>query len=249
MAGDWIKVEKATARKPEILRIAASLGIHPDHAFGLCIRFWCWCDENLENGNARSVTGVMLDALLDRDGFATALQQVGWLAVENDGLSIPNYGRHLDSNAKKRALSKERTRNLRSRKCNADSVTEALPEKRREEKRREEKKKQPAIPHLEDLSFVDAFDQFVQSSRENHNWSPSGSTTEAWLYELSRFSIVDAIAIVRFSTAKGAKTPITNGDHKTPDRPRSSNGSHSGYESNKEFMERIIQGSMRGDCK
>lgn len=52
MAGDWIKVEKATSRKPEVLRIAAALGVHPDHAFGLCFRFWCWCDDHLKSANA-----------------------------------------------------------------------------------------------------------------------------------------------------------------------------------------------------
>lgn len=30
MAGDWIKVEKATARKPEVLRLADLLQVHPD---------------------------------------------------------------------------------------------------------------------------------------------------------------------------------------------------------------------------
>ncbi len=135
MAGDWIKVEKATARKPEVLRIAVALGIHPDQAFGLCIRFWSWCDDQLETGNAPGVTGALLDALLERDGIATALALVGWIKVENGELVIPNYDRHLSENAKKRALTARRAAKRRSRKGNAESVTVALP---REEKRREE---------------------------------------------------------------------------------------------------------------
>ncbi len=132
MAGDWIKVEKVTARKPEILRIAAELKIHPDQAFGLCFRFWVWCDDNLEVGNANGVTESMLDALLERDGIATALLNVGWLRVRNGSLEVPNFDRHLSENAKKRGLSQARTAKSRSRNRNAISVTEAL---QREEKR------------------------------------------------------------------------------------------------------------------
>jgi hypothetical protein len=134
MAGDWIKTEKATPRKPEVLRLAIKLGIHPDHAFGLCFRFWCWCDDNLDSCNAVGVTEVMLDALLERDGIATALVEVGWLQVRNGSLVIPNFDRHLSESAKKRGLSAKRTADSRSRKSNAANVTEVLPEKRREEK-------------------------------------------------------------------------------------------------------------------
>ncbi len=137
MAGDWLKIEKATPHKPEILRIAYELGIDPDRAFGICFRFWSWCDDNLKDGNAIGVTDVMLNALLKCDGFATALINVGWLRVRNGSLEVPNYDRHLSENAKKRGLSQQRTAKSRSRSCNGASVTDALPEKRREEKRRD----------------------------------------------------------------------------------------------------------------
>lgn len=141
MAGDWLKVEKNTPSKPEILRIACELGIEPDLAFATCFRFWCWCDDNLENGNAVGVTDVMLDALLKRHGFATALVNVGWLRVRNGSLEVPNYDRHLSENAKKRGLSQQRTAKSRSRKCNGESVTNVLPEKRREEIEKSKPKK------------------------------------------------------------------------------------------------------------
>ena len=61
MAGDWIKIEKATCAKPEVLRIAASLSIPVDQALGLCVRFWCWCDDQLMDGHAPGVTNVTLN--------------------------------------------------------------------------------------------------------------------------------------------------------------------------------------------
>lgn len=140
MAGDWIKIEKATARKREVLMIAGELGIHPDHSFGLCFRFWSWCDDNLSTGHALGVTNVLLDQLLGHDGFSLALINAGWLE-ENDGsLQVPNFDRHVSQSAKDRALANERKRIQRdkvtkeSRLGRDKKETEARPEKRREEK-------------------------------------------------------------------------------------------------------------------
>jgi hypothetical protein len=144
MAGDWIKVEKSTPRKPEVMAIADELGIHIDHAFGLCFRFWCWCDDQMTDGHAQSVTNVTLDSSFGHAGFATALVKVGWLRVRNGSLEVPNFDRHLSESAKNRALS-----GMRKAKQRAKSVTEmSRPERdksvTREEKRREETERQYA---------------------------------------------------------------------------------------------------------
>ncbi|AMV30864.1 hypothetical protein VN12_19765 [Pirellula sp. SH-Sr6A] len=145
MSFQWVKVEKVTARKPEVLRIASKLNLHLDHAFGLCVRFWIWCDDNLETGSAIGVTPVALDALLNCDGFAQTLIEVGWLRVRNGSLEVPNYDRHLSENAKKRAHSQERMQVYRkkaSQKCSAKSVTTASPEIEIEIDRRKEEKEE-----------------------------------------------------------------------------------------------------------
>lgn len=113
MAGDWIKVEKATARKPEVLRLADLLGIHPDHAFGLCVRFWFWCDDQLVDGHAPSVTYVTLNSVVGHAGFAEALAQIGWLSEIGGKMVVPNFDRHISASAKSRALSVERKRKER----------------------------------------------------------------------------------------------------------------------------------------
>lgn len=136
MAGDWIKVEKATARKPEVLRVADILGVHPDQAFGICVRFWFWCDDNMTDGRAPGVTHVTLNAAFGHAGFVEALLQVGWLRVRNGSLEVPNFDRHLSESAKNRALSGERKRKQRSRSERDTSVTR---EEKSERKRREDK--------------------------------------------------------------------------------------------------------------
>jgi hypothetical protein len=137
MAGDWIKVEKATVEKPEVLAISEMLGIHPVYAFGLCVKFWMWCDDQLSNGNAKSVTKVTLDYVIGHDGMTDALIKVDWLRDRSGSFEVPHFDRHLSEGAKNRALTKERVRKSKAKSNDAsvNKVTQtALPEKRREEK-------------------------------------------------------------------------------------------------------------------
>lgn len=159
MASEWIKVEKITARKPEVLRIAAALKIHPDHAFGLCIRFWFWCDDHLLSGNAAGVTTDDVDLLLDRSGFAEALISVGWLRVREGSLEVPNFDRHLSQSSKTRALTAARVAEHK-RKGNEKLTPPALAE--RYQIREEEEKKNKA--HPPSLAEVVAYCDEIKSS-------------------------------------------------------------------------------------
>lgn len=114
MADHWIKVEKGTPDKPEVLQIASILNISdPDTVTGKLIRVWSWFDSNSENGHAPSVTNVLLDRLTGVTGFCDAMKEVGWLKDSEDGFLITNFDRHLGQSAKKRASDAERKRKSR----------------------------------------------------------------------------------------------------------------------------------------
>lgn len=113
MAQDWIKVEKTTPEKPEVLCISEILEIHPTHAFGLCVRFWLWCDDQMQSMSQKFVTNVTLDYVVGHKGFADALVVVGWLRVREGSLEVPNFDRHLSESAKKRADSGRRKQKQR----------------------------------------------------------------------------------------------------------------------------------------
>lgn len=129
MAGDWVKIEHATPDKPEIDAMANALGIDHDAVFGKCVRLWVWVDQQSVDGDALSVTKTFIDRLVRYDGFADAMIGAGWLTVENDKFSIPNFDRHNGQTAKTRGLTNKRMKRYR----NATSVTKSSPEKRREE--------------------------------------------------------------------------------------------------------------------
>jgi hypothetical protein len=135
MAGDWIKVQKDTPDKPEVLAVAARLGIDPDAVTGKLIRIWSWFDTHTTDGNALSVTFSFIDRMTGVTGFAEQVAMVGWLEQNGAMLTLPNFQNHNGETAKKRAQGKNRTEKHRSNaESNAPSVTKASPEKRREEK-------------------------------------------------------------------------------------------------------------------
>jgi len=152
MADFWIKIEKGTPDKPEILELAALLDIEdPDTITGKMIRVWSWFDSNSENGHAPIVTKVLLDRLTGVTGLTDGLVTVGWLEKTEEGYSVPNFERHLGKGAKKRASDAERKRKSRdnsqqkrkshdnSQKSHNESVTEKGLDKSRVDKSRVDK--------------------------------------------------------------------------------------------------------------
>lgn len=139
MAGDWIKLQKDTPDKPEVLAMATRLGIDPDAVVGKLVRVWSWFDTHTINGNASCVTYSFLDRLTGVTGFAEQMNLVGWLDQQGHDLALPNFGYHNGETAKRRALGKNRTEKHRSGNAegnaegNASNVTKTSPEKRREE--------------------------------------------------------------------------------------------------------------------
>lgn len=142
MAGDWIKFEKETLRKPEVFRIANKLHVPRHQAVGMLLEFWAWCDSNSLDGHAPFVTASDVDAIVGVAGFSSALLEVAWLSVRSGSLIVPHFDRHLSQSAKNRGLAGERQRKRRH-----ESVTNPLRAQRdnsvtREEKRRETKRKE-----------------------------------------------------------------------------------------------------------
>jgi hypothetical protein len=165
MAGDWIKVERCTPDKPEVLRIARRLEIDRDAAFGKLFRFWSWLDGNCVDGIVDGVASTDVDAVVGVPGFTKTLEGVGWLEIDDtaERITVSNFARHNGATAKARASKARRMATYRAKKeatvdgsvdgiastkASTTPSTGALP---REEKRIEEKniKNKPPIPPQE----------------------------------------------------------------------------------------------------
>jgi hypothetical protein len=129
MAGDWLKMRHDLGDDPAVIRIAAACRIDEDSVVGKLHRIWSWVDRHTTEGQADGLGMDWVDRTVRCPGFAVEMVRVGWLEETSQGLSFPRFDRHCSDTAKARALTKARVKRFR----NAASVTEALPEKRREE--------------------------------------------------------------------------------------------------------------------
>lgn len=124
----WIKVRSNLDQDPRVFAMGEQLNVPTLHVVGMLWKVWSWADSISETGNAISVTPVTLDRITCCDGFATALQRVGWLIVDGDAISFPRYEEHNGKTAKTRLKTLERVQRHR----NAKRVTKALPQRREE---------------------------------------------------------------------------------------------------------------------
>jgi hypothetical protein len=193
MAGDWIKVQKDTPDKPEVLAIASRMNLDPDAVVGKLVRIWSWFDTHTIDGNALSVTYALLDRLAGVTGFAEQMAFVGWLNQDGHVLSLPNFDYHNGETAKKRALGKNRQEKHRSNDesnatSNASSVTKALPEKRIEEKSiKENKEVATSVAFvLPDWIEKETWDAFVEM-RKRIGKAPTEYAKKLLVAKLERF--------------------------------------------------------------
>ena len=174
MAGDWIKMRANLDTHPKVVSMAAALKTNELHVVGMLWKVWTWADQHSLDGNGVSVTDSFLDRVTSATGFAVALRNVGWLEGCDGSLSFPRFAEHNGQTAKTREETASRVARHRAamkQKCNGESVTQPLPEKRREEKRREEVKPQATdtpefeLPFASD-QFRDAWQDFVAMRSE-----------------------------------------------------------------------------------
>ena len=116
MAGDFIRWQKNLQHKSEVGQIARATGLD---VFSVCARLmvvWCWADEATTTGVIEGATREQVDMLAGHKGFCEAMAACrphGWIMVDEDGVSFPNYDRYNGRCAKKRQEDNNRLRRWR----------------------------------------------------------------------------------------------------------------------------------------
>ncbi len=126
MATNWIKVEKSTLDKPEVLSIAGALEIDPDAVMGKLLRVWSWFDEHTVDGCASigmNMLKVQIGRITGYPDLVTAMINVGWLLEKENGIEMVNFERHNSESAKKRADAAQRQAKSRCTKSNNNVTT------------------------------------------------------------------------------------------------------------------------------
>jgi len=232
MTAHWIKVEKDTPAKPEVMRLAALLDIDEFTVVGHLIAFWSWVDSNLSPECPRTQGTIRgLDRIAGRTGFCEAMIAVGWLSHADGMFEIPKMGRHMGKSAKLRAEYTEKKAKKRSRQkvspvCPPAQGTESgqNPDSlgTREEKRREEEKDthgpngeqgQPYIPERMNTpeclkAYSDWCAYLDAAGLEQRNPKYNGPQAEALWAQANKIGPDRWPDCVRYSIANGYQSII-----------------------------------------
>jgi hypothetical protein len=136
MAGDWIKMRTSLLTHPKVVRISSALKADRHRTVGGLYSVWCLFDVHSDDGQLAEFTHETLDDIVNFDGISRAMESVGWLISDKNGLRLPEYDTHNGQSSKRRAQDSERKRSVRKVSASeADKLkTKSGPEKRREEK-------------------------------------------------------------------------------------------------------------------
>jgi hypothetical protein len=182
MAGDWIKMRNDLSEDPAVIGIAALTGTDEFSVIGRLQAIWSWADRQSRDGHAAYVTSAWLNRKVQCDGFAEAMVKVGWLVVDETGITFPKFGNHNGDSAKTRALGTNRKQKQRSNAVVSEAVTHESTDVSRSERdkseTREEKRREihPLTPKGEPEGFTAFWASWPKSERKE----AKGQCLKAW---------------------------------------------------------------------
>lgn len=133
----WIKMRTDLFDDPAVVGISLSVGLDEFAVVGRLHKLWSWADghtidgnaavtQGKREGNASSVTNALAISWIDRylqcEGFAEAMQKVGWLVIDEAGIHFPKFDRHNGKTAKKRLETAIRVSKYKAAKRLADGT-------------------------------------------------------------------------------------------------------------------------------
>lgn len=127
-------------RDPDVIQIAADLGLDEFGVVGRLHAVWSWLDAHSQDGKNVRIVTAFIDRLTAKIGFADAMRSVKWLSGKDGKITFTNFDRHNGETAKYRASEAKRKSKQRNSRdiCPANDGT-PVPKKLGPEKRREEK--------------------------------------------------------------------------------------------------------------
>ncbi len=116
MAGDYICIDHELIEKPEVLAIHERTGVPIDAILGRLVMLWRLVDRQSTDGTIPLIGPVGLAQRCSGDAaFWEAIHDVapGWLIINADGVTIPNFSERFGEGARRRmkeAMKKRRQR-------------------------------------------------------------------------------------------------------------------------------------------
>ncbi|NNJ24638.1 hypothetical protein [Alienimonas chondri] len=115
MAGEWIKMRTDLWDDPRVGDLCVELDVSEALVCGGLFRLWALADSHTQDGVLPFRSAAALDRKIGIDGFAAAVQSVGWLEIGESDIRIVRFDEHNGASAKKRAADAKRASKKRGK--------------------------------------------------------------------------------------------------------------------------------------
>lgn len=109
----WIKMQYGLWDNPKVVRIMSACEVDQPRVIGACFRLWSLADQYTQDGRLDGYDAAVIDVTVGVDGFAAAMEGVGWLVIEAQTVIVPRFEKHHGTGAKRRALDAKRKKSGR----------------------------------------------------------------------------------------------------------------------------------------
>lgn len=99
---NWIKVRNNLISHPHCIRLAVVLGLPPVHILGALVHLWSTADAHANGELLPGMTLASIDYMVGIPGFASELENCGWIIESKEGVVLVDYEKHNGPTAKKR---------------------------------------------------------------------------------------------------------------------------------------------------
>ena len=145
---------------PRVAGICDAIGCNEAPVIGALYWLWASADQHTDSGFLPGLTIRGIDRKTGVEGFGEALQKVGWLVVDEEGVRIPKFDDHNSESAKKRAADAKRKANVRNVSAKSPQQSGQTADKKRrnaELEKEKEKEKSKSInkfkrPKVEEIA-------------------------------------------------------------------------------------------------
>jgi hypothetical protein len=127
--GAWIKMRTNLWDDPRVASLCDAMGCDESRVCGGLFRLWSLADTHSTDGRLQ-YSATALNRKVGIDGFAEALQAVGWLVSVDGLMTLPRFDEHNGGSAKRRSQEAVRKANQRRRHETKTFVTPACGQER-----------------------------------------------------------------------------------------------------------------------
>lgn len=204
---DWFPLQLWRTKSLEVVRISSETKRTPQEVLGFLTDLWSFASSETEDGILSGICIGNIVSILGADElFWQSVKSAGWLNVNANSITIPNWDHWLSKSAKRRTRDSLRKSVSRSCPQNVRKMSASKADKSALEERREEKSKKTPLPPfptiLNTTEFRTAWNEWT-IFRGQLKKKLTTSTVTKQLAKLERFGLRAAIASIEQSIANG----------------------------------------------